>query len=311
MTDEELSALMDVRFPGGVYEVAHWENFLLTDCTGSAKLPDGLVHPIALFHMPILGAGTSISTLFTIMGATGAGSVSLLGYDWEYVHPLRQSVPYRCDGGIVHASRRADAEGRVSDDISFRIDLYADDLRVASITNRWRLNRTDVTRRPSSSKQEAAQPTADDGSIPSWTMESVDPARMKTMAAVLRDPYPVHWDRDANERIGLGRRVVNQGPLNVGYIANMLMAWAGPTAIARLTLSFGRPVLDGERVTAHGVVTGTDPRTGHTICDVWLERDGERVVTGTAEVRTGSTDHQRADHRHPDHQHTDHQESTP
>lgn len=122
--------------------------------------------------------------------------------------------------------------------------------------------------------------------IPEWTMGSVDPARMKTMAAILRDPYPVHWDRVGNEKIGFGLRVINQGPLNVGYIANMLMGWAGPESVRRLTLSFARPVLDGDRVSARGRVSAIDERDGVAIvvCDVWLERDGERVVTGTAEV---------------------------
>ena len=131
--------------------------------------------------------------------------------------------------------------------------------------------------------------------IPAWTMGSVDPARMKTMAAILRDPYSVHWDRAGNERLGIGPRVINQGPLNVGYIANMLIAWAGPTSIRRLVLAFARPVLDGDSVTAGGVVNaintvdtvdagdGVDSETLAT-CDVWLDRAGERVVTGTAVV---------------------------
>ena len=94
--------------------------------------------------------------------------------------------------------------------------------------------------------------------IPPWVMPSVDPARMKTMAAILRDPYPVHWDRVANEALGLGGRVINQGPLNLGYIANMLMTWTGPASIRRLTVGFGRPVLDGDRVGRGG--TGDEHR---------------------------------------------------
>jgi len=117
-------------------------------------------------------------------------------------------------------------------------------------------------------------------------MEFVDPARMKTMAAILRDPYSVHWDRTANERRGVGARVINQGPLNVGYIANMLISWAGPTCIRRLTLEFGRPVLDGESVTARGVVTDIRSVDGESLatCNVWLDRAGEHVVTGTAVI---------------------------
>jgi len=122
--------------------------------------------------------------------------------------------------------------------------------------------------------------------IPPWTMESVDPARMRTMAAILRDPYPVHWDRDANAALGLSGRVINQGPLNLGYIVNMLIAWAGPASVRRLTVSFGAPVLDGDRVTAGGrvesVVTVDGERRAE--CEVWLDRDGAHVVTGTAVV---------------------------
>jgi hypothetical protein len=76
----------------------------------------------------------------------------------------------------------------------------------------------------------------------------------------------------------------------------MLMAWQGPECIRRLTVSFGRPVMDGESVTAMATMTAIDvvgperhatcdvgPER-HATCDVWLDRDGERVVTGTAVV---------------------------
>ena len=122
--------------------------------------------------------------------------------------------------------------------------------------------------------------------IPPWTMPLVDPARMRTMAAILRDPHPVHWDREANAAIGLGGRVVNQGPLNLGYVVNMLLDWAGPSCVRRLSVSFGRPVLDGDRVTARGRVVSVADDDGErrATCEVWLDRDGEHVVTGTAIV---------------------------
>ena len=126
--------------------------------------------------------------------------------------------------------------------------------------------------------------------IPSWSMDHVDSARMKTMAAILRDPYPVHWDRAANEALGLGQRVINQGPLNLSYVANMLLEWAGPTSIRRLTVSFGRPVLDGDHVVACGRVIALSVQDGESQaeCEVWLERDGEHVVDGTAVVALSS-----------------------
>lgn len=122
--------------------------------------------------------------------------------------------------------------------------------------------------------------------IPSWAVESVDPARMRTMAAILRDPYPVHWDRSANEAMGLAGRVINQGPLNLAYIVNMLLHWAGPECIRRLTVSFSRPVLDGDHVVAEGRVRALEVLGQESVarCDVWLERNGEHVVDGTAVV---------------------------
>ena len=115
---------------------------MLTDCTGSKPLPDALVHPIALFHVPILGVGTSIAELFALIGASGAGSVSLLGYDWEYPQALREDVDYSISGGIIGAARSTDSSGNVADTITFRIELFDNGGElVAAITNRWRVNR--------------------------------------------------------------------------------------------------------------------------------------------------------------------------
>jgi acyl dehydratase len=128
--------------------------------------------------------------------------------------------------------------------------------------------------------------------IPSWTMPIVEPARMRTMAAILRDPYSVHWDAAANAAIGLPGRVINQGPLNLGYVVNMLLAWAGPSCIRRLTVSFGLPVLDDDRVSAHGRVVALffDHDERRATCEVRLERDGRTVVSGTAVVCTTALD---------------------
>ncbi len=122
--------------------------------------------------------------------------------------------------------------------------------------------------------------------IPAWSMDNVDPARMRTMAAILRDPYPVHWDRAANAAFGLEGRVINQGPLNLSYIVNMLLAWGGPSCVRRLTVAFGRPVLDGDHVVAGGQVSSVEMHDNErwALCEVWLDRNGEHVVTGTAAV---------------------------
>lgn len=124
--------------------------------------------------------------------------------------------------------------------------------------------------------------------VPGWLMESVRPERMRTMAAILRDPNPVHWDRNATEALGFGHRTINQGPLGLSYMVNMLHAWAGPGCITRLYMTFPLVVLDGDRIVARGRVTGLREENGHTLAevDVWLEREGSPPpLEGRAVVR--------------------------
>jgi acyl dehydratase len=124
--------------------------------------------------------------------------------------------------------------------------------------------------------------------LPDWLMESVSPARMRTMAAILRDPNPVHWDREAVAKIGLGHRTINQGPLGLSYMVNMLHAWAGPGCVRRLFMTFPQAVLDGDRITAQGKVTAVREEGGERFadCDIWLMREGsDPPLKGWATVR--------------------------
>ena len=141
MTEEDLRALVGHRFPGGSYRIAHWENWLLTDCTGREPMPADVAHPIVLFHAPILGAGTSIAELFQLGQAAGAGSVGLEGYDWEYFGVLREGIEYRVDGGIVEAERTMTETGAIVDRVAFQIELCDGGALVARVTNRWKFRR--------------------------------------------------------------------------------------------------------------------------------------------------------------------------
>jgi len=138
---EEIRALVGHRFPGGTYTIAHWENFLLTECTGSEPLPDDLAHPAALFHVPILGAQTSIGEMFALGQADSDSSIGIESYDWEFYEPLREEHPYRIDAEITEADRR-EAKGRVYDRIAFRFDLKnPDGTPAARTTITWHYNR--------------------------------------------------------------------------------------------------------------------------------------------------------------------------
>ena len=126
-------------------------------------------------------------------------------------------------------------------------------------------------------------------SIPQWVMPSVSPERMRTMAAILRDPNPLHWDRNAVDALplGLGKRTINQGPLGLSYMINMLHAWAGPNCLRRIVMRFPQVVLDGEQVIARGTIRALREEDSVPLadCDIWLEHEDRGVLLeGTASV---------------------------
>jgi len=123
--------------------------------------------------------------------------------------------------------------------------------------------------------------------IPPFRMERVTPERMKTVAAIFRDPTPLHWDREATRAIGFEGRLLNQSPVNLGYVINMLMDWAGPTCLRRVRTEFPHPVRDGDAVCAGGRVVSLSREGDETIaeCEVWLDRqDGVRSLAARAWV---------------------------
>ena len=118
--------------------------------------------------------------------------------------------------------------------------------------------------------------------LPELVVDSVDPDRMKTMAALLRDPNMMHLDPAETARLGLGDRVVNQGPINLGYVQTMLAHAAGGVDRVRATsFRFLANVHAGDRVVAGGQVTAV--REGEIDCEVWLDVTGSgRALSGSA-----------------------------
>lgn len=119
-------------------------------------------------------------------------------------------------------------------------------------------------------------------------MDSVSPERMRTMAALLRDPNPVHWDQEVVKQMGYGAHTVNQGPLGLSYMVNMLHEWMGPTCIRRIVMRFPEFVLSEDRVIAKGTVTAIRSDAGKQLadCKIWLERHGtEPPLEGFATVQ--------------------------
>ena len=119
--------------------------------------------------------------------------------------------------------------------------------------------------------------------LPRLVIDSVDAEKMKTMAALLADSNPIHWDVDTVRELGMGDQPVNQGPNNLGYVMNMLGDWAGGAErIGQIRVRFLDNVFAGDRLEAGGTVTAVGD-DGSVDCDIWLARDGTHpVLAGTA-----------------------------
>lgn len=95
--------------------------------------------------------------------------------------------------------------------------------------------------------------------VPELEVDPVDPEKMKLMAAILRDPNPIHFDADRVRALGLGDRVVNQGPSNLSYVLNMVTRWAGGAqALRSVDMRFLGNVFAGDRVICEGTVAEVD-----------------------------------------------------
>ena len=119
--------------------------------------------------------------------------------------------------------------------------------------------------------------------LPPFTIESVSPEAMKQWAVFLADPNPIHLDVEVVKAKGLGDRVINQGPVNVAYMMNMLMRAFPGGRIKSMDSRFLDNVYGGDRVVVTGRITMIE---GNIVtCEFSLDVDGRGTVnSGTALV---------------------------
>jgi acyl dehydratase len=120
--------------------------------------------------------------------------------------------------------------------------------------------------------------------LPPRDVPSVDAEKMKTMAGLLADSNPIHWDVGAVRALGMGERPVNQGPTNMAYVLDMVCQWAGGyDRLRRVRLRMTGNVFAGDHVRAVGEVG--EVRDGLAECAVSLEVvGGGTALSGTVTV---------------------------
>ncbi|MBD76179.1 MAG: hypothetical protein CL807_04650 [Citromicrobium sp.] len=106
---------------------------------------------------------------------------------------------------------------------------------------------------------------------------------MREWATFLRDDNPIHLDPAAVAALGLGDRVINQGPANLAYVINMLHAAFPSGTITGLSTRFLGNVRAGDCVVAGGTITSL--KADEAECDFELRVvDGEPALAGTATI---------------------------
>ena len=95
-----------------------------------------------MFHMPIIGAQTSIAEMFALGEAESDFSISIESYDWHFHSPLRENIHYSVSGGIIDVVPDQKINDQRFDLITFRFEVSEGDQLVATTEVAWRYNRS-------------------------------------------------------------------------------------------------------------------------------------------------------------------------
>jgi len=112
----------------------------------------------------------------------------------------------------------------------------------------------------------------------------IDASSMKLWSMLLHDPNPIHLDRDAVRAMGLGDRLINQGPANLACIISMLLKALPGARLESLDVRYVDNAFEGDAVEASGAVREIMPGPpSRIVCEVLLQAIGRGpVIQGSA-----------------------------
>lgn len=115
-----------------------------------------------------------------------------------------------------------------------------------------------------------------------------DGQRMKTVAALLNDPVPLHFDVEAVEALGYGNRLLNQGPITVSFLIEAVSRFAGGHHnLRRFDVRLLGSVYDGEQVHCGGTVTAVDAEALSAELELEARVVERRVLEASATILLG------------------------
>lgn len=290
------ASLVGRTYGPGEFTVAPWLAHLWADATRNED---------EVFHRPDAGGDRfAPPTLAQVVAREAAGtgdveaslrdrdrtdlSVFLGGQRFEFERPLRVGGTYRATAEVFEVTRK---EGRTG---PFSVVTLTYDVATDAGTPAFEMETDLVVREDGDRPRRRGGATSDGGLEPGAevarrVVADVDPADMRVVTAIVRDPNPLHYDRAyATDRGFEGR--VNQGPVNAAYAAQAALELAdSPADLREIDVRYGGFVVEGDTVTATATVDEVGDVDGEQVVDLDLELttdDGERVLTGSATVRT-------------------------
>lgn len=101
------------------------------------------------------------------------------------------------------------------------------------------------------------------------------------------DMNPLHYDQSFAENVSPTGGIIAHGMFSMGLASRLLTEWAGgPEKVADVSVRFRKPWPLGTTTTFGGTVT--DVSDGIATVQLWADNEnGERVLTGTGQVRVG------------------------
>jgi hypothetical protein len=138
----EVEKIVGTEFPGGNYTIEPWEHRLFCDAILAEEPPNGVAHPLYVYHASRAGMGLSLAELFALCLANPVDGGMFGEHREEIFRPLKVGATYQVSGRIVDVERKRGRSGTF-DIIEFELALSDDATAIATSSNRWMFPRKD------------------------------------------------------------------------------------------------------------------------------------------------------------------------
>ncbi len=119
------------------------------------------------------------------------------------------------------------------------------------------------------------------------TLEKNPTTTMLVMwAGASYDFNPLHFDKDMAAKMGFPT-VLMHGRLGAAFLSQMLTDWIGDQGkIKKFSVQYRGNAVPGDKLLCKGKVTKTYVEGNEYLveCEIWIEKEGQKVTPGTAVV---------------------------